>query len=197
MASSQPSLLGSRSARQKAAKAVYQHVSGCEPPHGNIASAAISAYYPGFTPARVKTWANQVLCMIAEYHMACVVKGPSTTSPILLEDIKKNLPHWLTMPPQKGTGVTDVRVGDHKARNLHVAKWLHCLDMTLSEEREASRSLVQSRHIRGCLLSYFLNPGTSNLCFEEVATRVLEENYVEHQRMKEHSKSSLHKSNTK
>ena len=77
----------------------------------------------------------------------------------------------------------DVRVRDSKARCLHVAVWLHHLDMTLSGGEAASRFLVQSEHIRGHLLSYFLALGTSNLCFEEVATQVLNENHMEHQRM--------------
>ena len=131
--------------------------------------------------------------MITEYHMACVVKGPSTTSPILPEDLEKTLPALAGYDTPKGTGVTDVRVSNHKARSLHVAVWLHHLDMTLSEGTEALRS----RHVTGCLLDYFLAPGTSNLCFEEVATRVLDENYVEDQRMKEHSRSLLHKNNSK
>ena len=72
-----------------------------------------------------------------------------------------------------------------------MAVWLHCLDMTLSLEKEALGSLVQSRHIRGCLLSYFLVPGTSNISFEEVITRVLQENYEWHEKRKQHSRASL------
>ena len=143
------------------AKAVYKHVAGREPPHKNIASAAISAYYLDFTPGRVRTLASQVLCMIAEYHMACVIRGLSTTSPLLPEDLEENLPPLAGYALPKGTGVTDVRVSDHKARSLHVAVWLHHLDMTLSWEKEASRSLVQSRHVRGLLLGYLLAPGST------------------------------------
>ena len=43
-----------------------------------------------------------------------------------------------------------------------------------------SESLVQLRHIRGPLLSYLLAPGTGNLHFEEVVTRVLQENWEGH-----------------
>ena len=53
--------------------------------------------------------------------------------------------------------------------------------MSLSWEREASESLVQSRHVRGPLLSYLLAPGTGNLCFEEVVTRVLQGNWEKHE----------------
>ena len=63
--------------------------------------------------------------------------------------------------------------------------------MSLIWEKETSESLVLLRHIRGHLLSYLLAPGTSNLCFEEVATRVIQENWEMHERAKERFRSSL------
>ena len=66
--------------------------------------------------------------------------------------------------------------------------------MSLSWEREASESLVLSRHVRGPLLSYLLAPGISNLCFEEVITRVVQENWETHERAKERFRSSLNSS---
>ena len=66
--------------------------------------------------------------------------------------------------------------------------------MTLSWEKEASESLVQSRHSKGLLLSYLLAPGTGNLRFEEVVNRVLQENREEHRRAKEKSTFSLNRS---
>ena len=68
------------------------------------------------------------------------------------------------------------------------------MDMSLSWEREASESLVQSRHVRGPLLSYLLAPRTGNLCFEEVVTRVLHKNWENHERVKERFRSSLNSS---
>ena len=66
--------------------------------------------------------------------------------------------------------------------------------MSLSSEREALESLVQLRHIRGPPLSYLLAPGTSNLHFEEVFTRVLQKNWESHERAKERFRSSLNSS---
>ena len=66
--------------------------------------------------------------------------------------------------------------------------------MSLSWEREASESLVQSRHIRGPLLGYLLAPGTGNLCFEEVVTQVVQENWEAHERVKGRFRSSLNSS---
>ena len=63
--------------------------------------------------------------------------------------------------------------------------------MSLSWEKEASESLVLSRHVRGHLLSYLLAPGTSSLHFEEVATRVVQENWETHERAKKRFRSSL------
>ena len=68
------------------------------------------------------------------------------------------------------------------------------MDMSLSWEKEASESLVQSRHSKGLLLSYLLAPRTGNLCFEEVVNRLLQENQEEHERAKKKFKSSLNRS---
>ena len=49
--------------------------------------------------------------------------------------------------------------------------------MALSEEPAALGSLVRTRHGLGCLLAYFLGPGTAwELQFEDVITQVLQEN---------------------
>ena len=68
------------------------------------------------------------------------------------------------------------------------------MDMALSWEKEASESLVQSRHSRGLLLGYLLAPRTGNLHFEEVVKRVLQENYEEHEWEKQKAVSSLNRS---
>ena len=90
-----------------------------------------------------------------------------------------------------GTGITDVRVQDNKAKSLRMVVWLHQLDMSLSQEEDATRSLVVSRHTQGCLLGYFLAPGTSNLSYGEVLTQVIKQNHMELWRMQEHLTSSL------
>ena len=137
--------------------------------------------------------ASQVLCMIAEYHLACTTRGSTTTSPILPEAIEQYLPPLVDYVCPDSTGLTDVRVHDYKARSLCVGVWLHRMDMTLSWEKKASESLVQSRHSKGLLLSYLLAPRTGNLRFEEVVNRVLQENHEEHKRAKKF-RSSLNRS---
>ena len=66
--------------------------------------------------------------------------------------------------------------------------------MSLSWERKASESLVQSRHVRGPLLSYLLAPGTGNLHFEEVVAQVIQENWETHESVKGRFRSSLNSS---
>ena len=171
---------------------IHRHVKGLEPSQRNIASRAISASYPDFSPATVNGVASQVLCMISEYHLACAARGSTRTSPILPEAVQSYLPLLEKYTSPSGTGLNDVRVRDHKSRSLHIAVWLHQMDMCLSGEREASESLVLSRHVRGPLLSYLLAPGTGNLRFEEVATQVVEENWEAHERAKGRLRTSLH-----
>ena len=183
-----PFPLVSEEARKEAMGAIYEHAVSWEPSQKNIALRAISAYYPDFTPVAIKAVASQVLCMIAKYHLACATMGSTTTSSILPEAVEQYLPPLADYAHPGGTGLTDVRVCNHKSSSLHVGVWLHQMDMFLSWERKA---VVQSRHIRGPLLSYLLAPGTSNLCFEEVVTRVLQENWERHERVKERLRSLL------
>ena len=137
---SPPYPIGTAQARGEAIGQIYDHVAGKEPPPCNITSEAIRAYYPGI---EARTWACQVLCMISEYHMACVTRGLPVTSPILSRVIKDKLPPLTGYAlPEDRSGVMDLRVRDHQARILWVAVWLHRLDMALSKEPVASGSLV-------------------------------------------------------
>ena len=115
-----PFPLASEEARKEAMGITHKHSVGLEPPQKNIASRAISAYYPDFTPAAVKEVASQVLCMIAEYHLACATRGSTTTSLILPEAVEQYLPLLVDYAHPGGTGITDVRVHDHKSRSLRV-----------------------------------------------------------------------------
>ena len=182
-------------ARWEAIGHIYQHVAGKDPPHCNITSEAIRAYYPGIEAQTLKTWAYQVLCMISKYHMACVTRGLLVTSPILPEVIEDKLPPLAGYTlPEDGSGVTDVRVRDHQAKTLQVAIWLHRLDMALSGEPAVSGSLVWARHSLGCLLTHFLAPGTAwGLQFEDVVDQVLWENRKQNERKQNESSSSLRK----
>ena len=189
-----PFSLGSESDQKESMGAIYEHMASQELPQRNLASWVISVYYPEFTLLAVKMVERQVLCMIAEYHLACATKGSMTTSPILPEAVKPYLHLLVDYARPAGIGITDVRVCDQKAKSVWVVVWLHCMDMSLSWEKEALETLVQSRHSRAPLLSYFLAPRTSNLHYEEVVSRVLQENWEKHEEAKEKFRSSLNRS---
>ena len=187
-----PFPLASEEARKEAMGTIHEHAKDLEPSQRNIASRAISASYPDFSLATVNGVVSQVLCMISEYHLACTIRGSAMMSPILPEAVESYLPLLEKYACPSDTGLTDMRVRDHKSHSLRIAVWLHRMDMCLSGKREASESLVLSRHVRGPLLSYLLAPGTGNLRFEEVATQVIEENWEVHERAKGRFSTSLH-----
>ena len=165
-------------ARWEAISQIYDQVDGKDPPSSNIASEALRAYYTRVDPQMLNTWACQILCMISKHHMACMTRGALVTSPILPGELEDRLPPLTDYAsPEDRSGTTDVRVRDHQARTLRVAIWCHWLDMALSEEPATSGFLIRTRHQLGCLLAYFLGPGTSwELQFEDVVTQVLKEN---------------------
>ena len=103
-----PFPLASEEARKEVMGIIHEHAAGLKPSQKDIASRAISAYYPDFTPAAVKGVVSQVLCMIAEYHLACATRGSTTTSPILPEAVEQYLPLLVDYACPGGTGITDV-----------------------------------------------------------------------------------------
>ena len=183
-----PYPVGMVEARKEAIGHIYDRVARKEPPSHNVASRALRAFYTRVDPQTLSTWACQMLCMIAEYHMACVTRGSAVTSPILPRELAERLPPLADYAsPKDQSGATDVRVRDHLARTLRVAVLCHRLDMALSDEPGSSRSLVRSRHRCGDLLAYFLGPRTAwKLRFEDMVTQVLKENrrHVEAKRAK-------------
>ena len=190
-----PHPIGTAQPRWEAIGQIYNRVDGKDLLPHNIASEALQAYYSGVDPQTLKTWACQILCMISEYHMACMTRGSPVTSPILPRVIEDRLPPLTDYAlPEDRSGVTNVRVWDHQARTPRVAVWLHRLDMALSEEPAASESLVRARHSLGHLLAYFLAPGTAwGLQFEDMIDQVLRENKRHNERKHNESTSSLQK----
>ena len=81
---------------------------------------------------------NQVVCMIAEYHLTGSAQGPSSLSPILPETAATLVPPIDDYVPGGAfEGIWDVRVVDC-ARTLRVAAWLHRLDMSARGDGMAS-----------------------------------------------------------
>ena len=190
-----PYPIGTAQARREAINQIYGRVDGKDPSPHNIASEALWAYYSGVDPQTLKTWACQILCMISEYHMACVTRGSPVTSPILPGEIEDRLlPLTDYASLEDSSGATDVRVWDHQVRTLQVAVWFHWLDMALREEPATSGSLVRTRHSLGHLLAYFLGPRTAwELQFKDVITQVLKENWRHKEKKCTDAASSLQK----
>ena len=112
-----PYLIGMAEVRREAIGQIYDRVDGKDPPLHNIASEALWAYYTRVNPQTLNTWACQILCMIMEYHMACVIRGTPVTSPIVPRELEERLPPLADYAsPEDRSGTTDIRVRDHWAR---------------------------------------------------------------------------------
>ena len=154
----------------------YEHAGKQLAACNDVATRGIMHLHPEMVPREAKCLGNQVICMIAEYHLTSSAQGPSSLSSILPEAATTLL------PPIKGyvpgvafEGTRDVRVLDH-AKTLRVAAWLYRLDMSAGGDGMASETLEASRHSQGPLLESFLAPMMGHLTFQEVVNCVLHEN---------------------
>ena len=97
--------------RRKSLGQIYGRVVGKQPPDSNIFSRGLWAYYTRVDLSTLNTWACQTLCMVAEYHLACVTRGSPVTSPILPGKLEERLPPLTSyLPPEDHMGTTDIRV---------------------------------------------------------------------------------------
>ena len=111
--------VGMAEVRKEAIGHIYDRVARKEPSSHNITSRALQAYYTRVDLQTLNTWACQILCKIAEYHMACVTRGSAVTSPILPRELAEHLPPLADYaPPEDQSSTTSVRIRDHWARTL-------------------------------------------------------------------------------
>ena len=163
--------------RQASVLQLYQHVGEQPAAHHNVAAQGIIHLHPEMLPRQARRLGNQVVCMIAEYHLTGSARGLSSLSLVLPEVATTLLlPIKDYMPSVTFEGTRDVRVLDH-ARTLRVAVWLHQLDMSISGDGMASETLEALCHCQGPLLDLFLTPMMSNLTFKEVVDRILYKNW--------------------
>ena len=156
---------------------LYEHVGEQPAAHHNVAGRGIMHLHLEVLPGKANRLGNQVVCMIAEYHLTSSARGPSSLSLILLVEAAALLPPIKNYVPGVAfEGTRDVRVMD-SARTLQVAVWLHQLDMAITGDGMASETLEASQHRQDPLLESFLTPGMSNLTFQEVVDCVLHENW--------------------
>ena len=128
----------------------------------------MACLYPDMESGKTKSFDNQVLCMISEYHLTCLSQGSTCISLVIPEAAEDLLPLIKEYLPDDGSWETrDLRVTE-KGRTLWLAGWLHCLNMAAAVCETASWSLDIAWHCRGPLLEFLLVLQTSSLMFEEV-----------------------------
>ena len=118
---------------------------------------------------------NQVLIMIAEYHLTSASQGSHRILPVLPEGAARLMPPLDEYLPGSFDGCRDVRVTD-RAQILRVAAWLHRLDLSATYGAEIAASPRVQDYDIGPLLEYFLMPKLSDITLEEVALKVAQEN---------------------
>ena len=156
---------------------LYEYVGEQPPPWDDVAGRAIRHLHPEILPWNARRLGNQVVCMIAEYHLTSSTRVLTTLSPVLPEAAKLLLPAIkMYVSNVSFEGTRDVRVLD-QAKALQVAVWLHQLDMAVRGNQSASETLDTSKHCLGHLLESFLVPTTHDLTFREVVGHCLYENW--------------------
>ena len=118
---------------------------------------------------------NQVLLMIAEYHLMSASQGTHHVLPVLPEGAAWLIPPLDDYLPGSFDGCCDIRVTD-RAQILRIAAWLHRLDLSAMYGAEIAASPRVEDYNIGPLLKYFLMPKLSDITLEEVAARVAQEN---------------------
>ena len=118
---------------------------------------------------------NQVLLMIAEYHLTSASQGTHRILPVLPEGAARLMPPVDEYLPGSFEGCRDVRVTD-RAQILSVATWLHHLDLSATYGAEIAASPQVEDYDFGPLLEYFLMPKLTNVTLQEIAARVAQEN---------------------
>ena len=105
---------------------------------------------------------NQVLLMIAEYHLTSASQGTHHILPVLPEGAAWLMPPLDSYLPGSFDGCRDVRVTD-RAQILRVAAWLHRLDLSATYGAEIAASPRVEDYDIGPLLEYFLMPKFSDI----------------------------------
>ena len=160
---------------------LYEYAGEQLPPRDDVAGQAIRHLHPEILPRDARRLRNQVVCMIAEYHLTSSARVSTTLSAVLLEAAKLLLPAIkMYVSNVSFEGTRDVRILD-RAKVLRVAVWLHRLDMAVRGDQVASETFDVLQHCLGRFLESFLIPTTHDLTFREVVGRCLYENWCDAQ----------------
>ena len=120
---------------------LYQHAEEQPRACHNVATQGLTHQYPDMEPREARSLGNQVLCMIAEYHLTSLAQGSPSVSPVLPEAARDLLPPVQDyLPGGEFQGTQEGRVVE-RAKTLRIVAWLHCLDMATDGDETASLSL--------------------------------------------------------
>ena len=139
-----PFLLQDDGGRCTSTQQLYEHAGQQPPAHHNEATVGITHLHPEVLPCEARSLGNQVLCMIAEYHLTSNAQGSSSLSPVFLEAVRDLLPpieNYIGGGTFQGT--RDMRVVE-RTKTLQIATWLHRLDMVAEGDEIASQTLEAS-----------------------------------------------------
>ena len=161
--------------RLQALRTLYEEAGGNRLASEMTALRGLREGHPEMAAEELQHLNNQVLLMIAEYHLTSASQGTHRVLPVLPEGAI-----WLMPPPDdylpgSFDGCHDVRVTD-RAQILRVAIWLHRLDLHATYGVEIATSPQVEDYDIGPLLEYFLMPKLSDITFGEVASTVVQEN---------------------
>ena len=78
--------------RCTSAQQLYRHAGQQPLAHHNVATMGITHLHLEVLPCEARSLGNQVLCMIAEYHLTSNAQGSSSLSPVLPEVVRDLLP---------------------------------------------------------------------------------------------------------
>ena len=132
--------------------------------------------YPDMDGEELVRFNNQVLVMIAEYHLTSACQGSCSIPPVLLEGAAQLMPPLDEyLPGGTFEGCRDVRVTG-RAQILRVACWLHRIDLSTTYSAEVAASPRVQDYDIGPLLEYFLMPKLTDITLEEVTLKVAQEN---------------------
>ena len=118
-----PFLFQDNEGRCASAQQLYQHAGEQPWARCNVAALGITHLHLEVEPHEARSVGNQVLCMIAEYHLTSSAQGTSSLCPILLEVVRDLLPP-IEDYIAGGTfqGMRDVRVAERFPDQMKLAE---------------------------------------------------------------------------
>ena len=161
--------------RLQALRTLYEEATGNRLASEMTALHGLREGHPEMGAEELQRLNNQVLLMIAEYHLTSASQGTHHVLPVLPEGAIRLMPPPDDYLPGSFDGCRDVRVTD-RAQILHVAVWLHRLDLHATYGAEIAASPRVEDYDIGPLLEYFLMPKLSDITFGEVTSTVAQEN---------------------